>query len=83
MWPLFELHSCKVHVNTSEETGCLLRSSLREHRGISRDKLSLYVAFSSSCTIPGAGAKLSSPPCALPCWRDLPAITLGRDKGMN
>ena len=36
---------CEIHVNTMEGTGCLLRSWLRPHRGISQEKLPLYLGF--------------------------------------
>lgn len=36
---------CEVHVNTIEGTWSLLRSWLRPHRGISQEKLPLYIAF--------------------------------------
>ena len=36
---------CKVHVNTMEGFWSLLRSWLRPHRGISQDKLPLYLNF--------------------------------------
>ena len=36
---------CKVHVNTMEGFWSLLRSWLRPHRGISQDKLPLYLGF--------------------------------------
>ena len=36
---------CEVHVNTMEGFWSLLRSWLRPHRGISRDKLPLYLGF--------------------------------------
>jgi transposase len=36
---------CEVHVNTIEGFWSLLRSWLRPHRGISQDKLPLYLAF--------------------------------------
>ena len=35
----------EVHVNTIEGTWSLLRSWLRPHRGISQEKLPLYLAF--------------------------------------
>ncbi len=37
---------CEVHVNTIEGVWSLLRSWLRPHRGISQEKLPLYLAFS-------------------------------------
>jgi transposase len=37
--------SCEVHVNTLEGTWSLLRSWLRPHRGISQEKLPLYLGF--------------------------------------
>jgi transposase len=36
---------CEVHVNTIEGLWSLLRSWLRPHRGISQDKLPLYLGF--------------------------------------
>lgn len=36
---------CEVHVNTIEGFWSLLRSWLRPHRGISQDKLPLYLCF--------------------------------------
>ena len=36
---------CEVHVNTLEGFWSLLRSWLRPHRGISQDKLPLYLGF--------------------------------------
>ncbi len=36
---------CEVHVKTMEEFWSLLRSWLRPHRGISQDKLPLYLGF--------------------------------------
>ena len=36
---------CEVHVNTMEGTWSLLRSWLRPHRGISQEKLPVYVGF--------------------------------------
>lgn len=36
---------CEVHVNTLEGIWSLLRSWLRPHRGISQEKLPLYLAF--------------------------------------
>jgi transposase len=36
---------CEVHVNTIEGVWSLLRSWLRPHRGISQDKLPLYLGF--------------------------------------
>lgn len=35
----------EVHVNTIDGTWSLLRAWLRPHRGISQEKLPLYVAF--------------------------------------
>jgi len=37
--------SCEVHVNTMEGFWSLLRSWLRPHRGLSQDKLPLYLGF--------------------------------------
>ena len=36
---------CEVHVNTMEGFWSLLRSWLRPHRGISQEKLPLYLSF--------------------------------------
>jgi transposase len=36
---------CEVHINTMEGFGSLLRSWLRPHRGISQEKLPLYLGF--------------------------------------
>jgi len=36
---------CEVHVNTMEGIWSLLRSWLRPHRGVSQEKLPLYLAF--------------------------------------
>ena len=36
---------CEVHVNTIEGFWSLLRSWLRPHRGISQEKLPLYLSF--------------------------------------
>ena len=36
---------CEVHVNTMEGLWSLLRSWLRPHRGVSQEKLPLYVGF--------------------------------------
>src|SRR3712207_5911108 len=36
---------CEIHVNTLEGTWSLLRSWLRPHRGISQEKLPLYLGF--------------------------------------
>jgi len=36
---------CEVHVNTLEGFWSLLRSRLRPHRGISQEKLPLYLGF--------------------------------------
>jgi transposase len=36
---------CEVHVNTMESTWSLLRSWLRPHRGISQERLPLYLGF--------------------------------------
>ena len=36
---------CEVHVNTMEGVWSLLRSWLRPHRGVSREKLPLHLAF--------------------------------------
>jgi len=36
---------CEVHVNTQEGIWSVLRSWLRPHRGISQDKLPIYLSF--------------------------------------
>jgi len=36
---------CEIHVNTMEGTWSLLRSWLRPHRGISQEKLPIYLGF--------------------------------------
>ena len=36
---------CEVHVNTAEGLWSLMRSWLRPHRGVSQEKLPLYLAF--------------------------------------
>jgi transposase len=36
---------CEVHVNTAEGLWSLLRSWLRPHRGVSQEKLPLYLGF--------------------------------------
>ncbi len=36
---------CEIHVNTMEGTWSLLRSWLRLHRGISQERLPLYLGF--------------------------------------
>jgi len=36
---------CEVHVNTMEGFWSLVRSWLRPHRGISQEKLSVYLGF--------------------------------------
>ena len=47
----------EVHVNTMEGFWSLLRSWLRPHRGISQEKLPLYLGSSSSCTTCASGVK--------------------------
>jgi transposase len=48
---------CEVHVNTMEGFWSLLRSWLRPHRGISQEKLPLYLGFfERSYWIPGSYA---------------------------
>src|SRR5262245_55395832 len=47
----------EVHVNTMEGFWSLLRSWLRPHRGISQEKLPLYLGSSSSRTTYGSGAR--------------------------
>ena len=41
---------CEVHVNTMEGFWSLLRSWLRPHRGISQEKLPLYLGFFGVCS---------------------------------
>ena len=36
---------CEVHVNTMEGVWSLLRSWLRPHRGVSQEKMPLYLGF--------------------------------------
>jgi transposase-like protein len=47
----------EVHVNTMQGFWSLLRSWLRPHRGISQDKLPLYLGFLSSFTMSENGVK--------------------------
>ncbi len=55
----------EVHVNTMEGFWSVLRSWLRPHRGISQDKLPLYLGFFQF--VPGlfnaVGLPLLGPPC--------------------
>ena len=62
----------EVHVNTLEGFWSLLRSWLRPHRGISQEKLPLYLAFfefvhnvrtRGKALLPSLLALLLSPPC--------------------
>jgi len=62
----------EVHVNTMEGFWSLLRSWLRPHRGISQDKLPLYLAFfefvhnvraRGKALLPSLLSLLLSPPC--------------------
>jgi len=62
----------EVHVNTMEGFWSLLRSWLRPHRGISQEKLPLYLAFfefvhnvraRGKALLPSLLALLLSPPC--------------------
>ncbi len=50
---------CEVHVNTMEGFWSLLRSWLRPHRGISQEKLPLYLGSLNSFTMP----KREEKPC--------------------
>ena len=52
---------CEVHVNTAEGLWSLLRSWLRPHRGVSREKLPLYSPSSGWCTTRGGEGRPSSP----------------------
>jgi len=73
---------CEIHVNTMEGFWSLLRSWLRPHRGISQDKLPLYLGFFSSCTMLGDAAKPCLAPSS-PAWsRDVPATTPEPDKSL-
>src|ERR687889_1686193 len=47
---------CEIHVNTMEGTWSLLRSWLRPHRGISQEKLPLYLGFFEFVLTVGGGA---------------------------
>jgi len=53
---------CEIHVNTMEEFWSLLRSWLRPHRGISQDKLRLYLGFFQFVHNARDGAKPYSAP---------------------
>ncbi len=53
----------------------VLRSWLRPHRGISQDKLPLYLGFSSSCTTLAYAAKPSSTPLSEAWLHDGPTAT--------
>ena len=57
---------CEVHVNTVEGFWSLLRSWLRPHRGISQDKLPLYLGFFQVVTTSAAAAKPCSDPLSPP-----------------
>ena len=61
---------CEVHVNTMEGVWSLLRSWLRPHRGISQEKLPLYLGFSSSCTTHAGVEKRCSAPSSRPLSGD-------------
>ena len=54
---------CEVHVNTLEGFWSLLRSWLRPHRGISQDKLPLYLGFFQFVHVPPAVG--GTPGCSL------------------
>ena len=63
---------CEVHVNTMEGFWSLLRSWLRPHRGISQEKLPLYLAFfefvhnvraRGKALLPSLLTLLLAPPC--------------------
>lgn len=63
---------CEVHVNTLEGFWSLLRSWLRPHRGISQEKLPLYLAFfefvhnvraRGKALFPALLSLLLAPPC--------------------
>src|SRR3954471_13159675 len=65
---------CEVHVNTMEGVWSPLRSWLRPHRGISQEKLPIYLGFFesaslSSCTTRAGAEKPCSAPLSLP-WSD-------------
>ena len=66
----------EVHINTLEGFWSLLRSWLRPHRGISQEKLPLYLTFfefvynvrsRGKALLPSLLALLLSPPC-FPYW---------------
>ena len=61
---------CEVHVNTAEGFWSLLRSWPRPRRGISQEKLPLYLAFFQLVHNVGAEAKPSSANSSPPWWRD-------------
>src|SRR5215510_12749211 len=48
---------CEVHVKTMAGFWSLLRSWLRPHRGMSQEKLPLYLDSSSVCTTSASAAK--------------------------
>ena len=52
---------CEVHVNTIEGFWSLLRSWLRPHRGISQEKLPLYLSFFEFVHNPRARGKALLP----------------------
>ena len=63
---------CEVHVNTIEGFWSLLRSWLRPHRGVSQEKLPLYLVSSSSSTMSesgvGAAGSVDQPPGEIAAW---------------
>jgi transposase-like protein len=74
---------CEVHVNTLEGVWSLLRSWLRPHRGISQEKLPLYLASSSSCTCRYRGRALlgelsSAAPVSRSCSSTAPSAARPR-----
>lgn len=48
---------CEVHINTMEGFWSLLRSWLRPHRGISQEKLPIYLGSSNLCIMLGKEEK--------------------------
>lgn len=67
---------CEVHVNTIEGVWSLLRSWLRPHRGVSQDKLPLYVAlFEATHNIRKRGKALLGSLIELILSKDKPSAT--------
>ena len=65
----------EVHVNTAEGLWSLLGSWLRPHRGLSQEKLPLYLGFFQlSFTTRGAAGRRCSAPSS-PAWSRDPMLT--------